>query len=213
MCLKTTLLQPMVADKDIICYKVLRRRKKEENSNNPEFELYSYYYPYFMWEFDKIYHTKIESDIDEDGINMLTQGFHSYMDFADAKQDYENSYISAAVVRCIIPKGCFYYIGFQGYSEPGYVSTKLIIKEIVDYKELYPSFNYDTYPYKIGDVLKYEDKKDQYNIIVTNIIPTDTDTICIRFLNPSKFFGCCLTDTTGSLKCMNNYSTTGTLKR
>ena len=224
MCLTTTLLKPMVAEKDIICYKVLRMWKKGwgENPEDSEFRkwstdkhvtLYSYYYPKFTWEFNEIYHAEIQSEI-EDDINTLTQGLHSYIESADAKKEYETSYISAVVVRCIIPKGSFYYAGFHGY-EPGYVSNQLIIKEIVDFKELYPSFNSNTYPYKKGDVLIYESDKEQYNIIVKNIVPLDTDEIRIMFQAPGKSWVCgnCLTDKTGKFKSIHNNITTGTLKK
>lgn len=62
----------------------------------------------------------------------ITRGFHSFPSLETALQ-YKYDYYPCKVCKCIIPKGSWYYNGFNGYStNRAYVSDSIIIKEIME---------------------------------------------------------------------------------
>ena len=69
------------------------------------------------------------------GIHRINRGFHSFSSLEVALR-YKNNiyhYSHYKVCKCIIPKGSWYYDGFNGYTtDRSYVSDSIIIKEIME---------------------------------------------------------------------------------
>lgn len=150
MCLYTTQEIPTIAEKDIICYKIIRK------------DMSSLYHDDFKWEFGKMYHSWMEAVNDiQDRNKEIHQAFHSYETLEDLKKAYFSVTVPCLTVKCTIPSGSRVYKGRHDYIE-GYASDQLIINEVIDTKELYPDFDWDHYPYKEGQVIKY--KKSHYEI-------------------------------------------------
>ena len=126
MCLYVTHLEPKIADKDIICYKLVKRtkikgiykssfqrfeyiiRKLYTNNINIRFvnkivKTWCLTYPYLMYNIDE-------------GM------FHSY------KLPYQHSIYANTLVKCIIPKGAYYFEGYFG-NYPSYASSQIKILE------------------------------------------------------------------------------------
>lgn len=133
-----------VADKDILCYKILKRT---ENSS----ELMSEYFT-FVYELKKLYKTKIcvrNSYFYDDKI-YIYEGFHSYDKSILIKlNNYkDNSTVSVfcghrlfshvfthsnpILMECIIPKGSIYYK--NGYNE--IVSNQIIINREIKWEDV-----------------------------------------------------------------------------
>lgn len=133
-----------IADKDILCYKILKRT---ENEN----ELISIYYQ-FIYELKKLYKTQIypeNSWIYDDKI-YINEGFHSYdKNIVIKLQNYRNSAIvnvfskhkvflyepissNLVLMECIIPKGSIYYK--NGYNE--IVSNQIIINREIKWEDV-----------------------------------------------------------------------------
>ena len=142
MCLLTTI-------KDITCYKVIMQN------------MTSLYY-YFKWELNKLYETKIGYRPKGD-INTVYQAFHSYKSLQDLKYGYFCSSSPCLMVKCTIPKGSEYYSGKQIYVQ-GYASNKLIINEILDVKEVFNLFDWDNYPFKVGQKIHIDKAETTYQI-------------------------------------------------
>jgi hypothetical protein len=150
MCLKTTLTEPKIAEKDITCYKVIRK------------DMTSLYHDDFKWEFGKMYHSLIEAVNDSQDRNKeIHQAFHSYETLEDLKKAYFSATVPCLTVKCTIPKGSTVYSGSHDNLK-GYASNQLIINEVIGIKELYPNFDWDNYPYKEGQVI-------QINLSYSNI--------------------------------------------
>lgn len=147
MCIFVTDNMPEIAEEDITCYKVLR--KKNSYDSTPV----SVYYEEMEWEFDKVFtapNPKWKSEYDEYHKGWFTYDglFYSYVNYADAYELMEKISWGGAkcmymVVKCTIPKGTHYYYGIQGspeedhntimqYGEYAYASKKLIINDIID---------------------------------------------------------------------------------
>ena len=194
MCLYTLHKEPKIADKDITCYKVLeiwnpewdiesgRKRKSKKTV------LRSYYHPDFKWNVDKRYRSKLE--IEPNILNsydifryLVTEGFHSYQTLDSAKEFCKSTAMEPCViVRCIIPKGAKYCEGMHSDKQDGYSSNQIIMKEIVDFKELYPDFDSDKYPYKQGQLLMVSTSDDFDGIVirVCNIVPLNSNIIRLK---------------------------------
>ena len=195
MCLYTQ-KKPKIAEEDIICYKVLEICNSEwnlESSRKRKSEkpvLMSYFHSGFKWNIDKRYRSKlviIQRQVVTcfDSCNYLvSNAFHSYQTLETAKLfcryiSYQSDMEPCAIVRCIIPKGAKYCEGMHSDGSDGYASNQIIMKEIVDFKELYPDFDFDKYPYKQGQLLLVSDPffQDGHILRVTNVIPLDCDTV------------------------------------
>lgn len=72
-----------------------------------------------------IFHRKYVNE--SSTIRMIISGFHSYANMPDAQNDINyNRNVYNDIVRCIIPKCSWYYVGdYNGY--PSYVSDHIII--------------------------------------------------------------------------------------
>lgn len=190
MCLRTKQKEPKIAQEDITCYKVLE-------ICNPEWEVESgrkrkskktvfgsIYYPNFKWSIDKRYRSRLviePTHIEND--YAVTKAFHAYQTLEFAKSYYKTvSVTPCVIVRCIIPKGSKYYEGIHTVGGDGYASNQMVIKEIVDFKEIYPDFDFDKYPYKQGQLLLVSDPPFLNSDIrrVTNVIPLSSNTVRLR---------------------------------
>ena len=188
--------KPKIAEEDIICYKVLEIRNPEwgiesgHNCKSKKTVLMSYFHSGFKWNIDKRYRSKlviIQRQVVTcfDSCNYLvSNAFHSYQTLETAKLfcrniSYQSDMEPCAIVRCIIPKGAKYCEGMHSDGSDGYASNQIIMKEIVDFKELYPDFDFDKYPYKQGQFLLVSDPffQDGHILRVTNVIPLDCDTV------------------------------------
>lgn len=142
MCLITKMKVPTIAEKDIICYKVIRK------------DMTSLYHDDFKWEFGKMYHSWMEAVNDSQDRNKeIHQAFHSYETLEDLKKAYFSATVPCLTVKCTIPKGSTVYSGSHDNLK-GYASNQLIINEVIGIKELYPDFDWDNYPYKEGQVIQ-----------------------------------------------------------
>ena len=149
MCLLTTQKEVKIAKKDITSYKVIQQN------------MTSLYYN-FRWELNKLYETKIAYNPKKD-INTVSQAFHSYKSLQDLKYGYFCSSAPCLMVKCTIPKGSEFYSGKQNYVQ-GYASNKLIINEILDVKEVFNLFDWDNYPFKVGQKIHIDKAETIYQI-------------------------------------------------
>ena len=155
MCLLTTQKVPKIAEEDITCYKVL----------NPD--MTSFYFTEFNWVLGKLYETEIECCSKWD-FNEVSKAFHSYKTLQDLMHGYFKSLSPCMMVKCTIPKGSVYYLGRQGEMD-GYASNKLIVNEILDVQKVFNHFDWDHYPYKVGQKVVSNKGGDIYQIL--NIQP------------------------------------------
>ena len=173
MCLITKMTEPIIAEKDITCYKIIRK------------DMSSYFYPIFKWEIGKIYTSwlGVLEDIGNSNSNVIHQAFHSYATLEALKMVYYKSIVPCLTVKCTIRKGSRVYKGRHDYIQ-GYASDQLIVNEVIGVKELYPDFDWDHYPYKEGQVIKY--KKSHYEIWedyqIMNIQPHPLNNICVDLI-------------------------------
>ena len=142
MCLYTTQKKPTIAEKDIICYKVINK------------DMSSLYHNDFKWTFGKMYYSWMEAVNDiKDRNKEIHQAFHSYETLEDLKKAYFTVTSPCLTVRCTIPKGSTVYKGSHDDLK-AYASNQLIMNEVIGIKELYPDFDWDNYPYKEGQVIQ-----------------------------------------------------------
>lgn len=161
MCLITKMTEPTIADKDIICYKVIRK------------DMSSLLHPEFEWDFGWIYTSQLRAVERTDNANAIYHGLHSYKTLEDLKKAYYMATVPCLAVECTIPKGSAFYKGRHSDLE-GYASEQLMIDEVIDTKELYPDFDWDNYPYKEGQMIRIDiDFGRDYQI--TNIQPHPMD--------------------------------------
>lgn len=140
MCLRTNMKVPTIAEKNIICYKVISK------------DMSSLYHNDFKWTFGKMYTSLIES-FEKPFDNEIYQAFHSYETLEDLKKAYFTVTSPCLAVKCTIPKGSKVYKGTHDDLN-GYASNQLIMNEVISTKELYPDFDWDSYPYKEGQVIQ-----------------------------------------------------------
>ena len=141
----------------------------------------SLYHDDFKWEFGKMYHSWMEAVNDiQDRNKEIHQAFHSYETLEDLKKAYFSVTVPCLTVKCTIPKGSTVYSGSHDELK-GYASNQLIMNEVVGIKELYPDFDWDNYPYKEGQMIKYKafyDKKwENYQITNIQLSPLDNNRV------------------------------------
>lgn len=150
MCLYTLQEKPQTARKNITCYKVIQKN------------MCSLFRSEFVWEFGKVY----ETTMDAVKRHTVDKAFHSFCSLEDTQREYSHSNKPCMVVECTIPKGAQYYSGSQATDE-GYASNKLIVNRVVDVKEVFPDFDFDNFPYKVGQETRIDNQKG----IIENIQP------------------------------------------
>ena len=124
MCLFINHLEPKIADKDIICYKLVKRTeiKGVYKSNIQRFEyiIRQLYTNYFDIKYvDMLIKKRYNLFAIENGM------FHSYASnvyFILKPLQY------CTLLKCIIPKGAYYFKGYYG-NYPSYASSQIKILE------------------------------------------------------------------------------------
>ena len=150
MCLITSQTKPLIADKDITCYKLLKKG------------MHSCCYD-FTWELGQLYHSRIEVEYSPyEHSTVIQNAFHTYAFCDTVKRAYCSSACASMIVKCTIPKGAEYYCGMHTGDDYGFASNQLIINEIMDITTVFKYFDWEKYPYKEGQVIKY--KKSHYEI-------------------------------------------------
>ena len=125
MCLDTKQLEPKIADKDIVCYKLVKRTK-----------IKGIYKSSFL-EFEYIIRQLYTNNLDIRFANKIIKHFYKY--FYRIDENMFHSYASnlypilsplpwCALLKCIIPKGAYYYEGYFDES-PSYASSQIKILE------------------------------------------------------------------------------------
>lgn len=121
MCLIVDKRNALVAEKDIICYKVYMYSGLEGEYKSP-FQLYR------IKKFNKVIH--VPKFLDPIKGNEVYLGFHTFCNKEDAIC-FAECCCSYTVFKCIIPKGSKYYKGVSDsileQSIPGYCSESLIV--------------------------------------------------------------------------------------
>lgn len=122
MCLITRNSIPIIAKKDIICYKIYNKTEEGYLSS-----------PYLGYIASMQNFTELEPNpIGSDHKYIINKGFHSFKHLKNAKLDvqfYPFLYTDNIIYKCIIPKGSKYYRGlFAG--RVSYCSESLILKEV-----------------------------------------------------------------------------------
>ena len=124
MCLFINQLEPKIADKDIVCYKLVKRTeiKGVYKSNYVRFEyiIRQLYTNYFDIKYvDMLIKRRYNLFAIENGM------FHSYASnvyFILKPLQY------CTLLKCIIPKGAYYFKGYYG-NYPSYASSQIKILE------------------------------------------------------------------------------------
>ena len=120
--------QPLTAEADISCYKVVIY---EERYYNVE---YKTYFKKAIIKLGSTYKSKLERNTKYDTyVDSVEMGLHSFIDLESAIDfiDNGNNFYELRVIKCLIPKGSIYYSGSFGYWD-SYASTALKYLEVVD---------------------------------------------------------------------------------
>ena len=123
MCLFINHLEPKIANKDIVCYKLVKRTeiKGVYKSNFLKFEyiIRQLYTNYFDIKYvDMLIKTRHNLPAIENGM------FHSYANYLSAITILPN----CVTLKCIIPKEAYYFEGYFG-NYPSYTSSQIRILE------------------------------------------------------------------------------------
>ena len=127
MCLSINHLEPKIADKDIVCYKLVERTKIKGiyKSHLLEFEyiIRRLYTNYFDIKYaDMLIKRRYSRFAIEEGM------FHSY---SSRIYPILDSLPNCALLKCIIPKGAYYFKGYYG-NYPSYASSQIKILEEIN---------------------------------------------------------------------------------
>ncbi len=153
MCLRIKINEKVkVADKDIVCYKVVRKFKNY-GSCDPQFVI-DRQTPYQDAPIEL--HRVLTTELDITGeisyfmdTELITNGFHSFIYLNDAKnemfmfgiamcEDYKSVTIAYEIWECTIPKGSKYHEGYflSGNSlKQNYASDKIRYDKMIDTTE------------------------------------------------------------------------------
>lgn len=137
-------LEPMIADKDIICYKVI---KKDLQIN----------YGSEKWEFNKAFHIDIETK-NGDEVIYVNKAFFAYKTIKDAFASEHEIRYPHIIVECTIPQFTRFYEGRDNCSNlQGYASETLIVNRIIPQEEAFPDIDFENLPYKVGQTIEITD--------------------------------------------------------
>ena len=131
MCLVTIQLEPKIADKDIICYKLVKRTKIKG--------IYKSSFQGFEYIIRQLYTNNLDIRFANKIIKNLSPSYTSLCIYV-IEEGMFHSYASClypvtlsplpncALLKCIIPKGAYY---FEGYFDdcPSYASSQIKILE------------------------------------------------------------------------------------
>ena len=140
MCLRTNQREPLIAENDIVCYKVLLCQGDNTKLSSEAYQCTPRLISPFMrmeYKVGELYETTLSSD----EFGNIKCGFHSFSPlFNDSMKNcwqsiqetidwtYFTEYNHAVVASCIIPKGSSWYISDDGEE---YCSNKIKICEIL----------------------------------------------------------------------------------
>ena len=126
MCLVIKQLEPKIADKDIVCYKFVERTKIK-GVYKSSFQGFEYIIRQLYTNNIKIeFRYKLIKDRDLSGYSIEEDMFHSY---ASCLYPVTLSPLPwCALLKCIIPKGAYYFEGYFDES-PSYASSQIKILE------------------------------------------------------------------------------------
>ena len=129
MCLVTTQLEPKIADKDIVCYKLVKRTKIKG--------VYKSSFQGFEYIIRQLYTNNLDIRFANKSMK-----WYFYKSFYKIEEGMFHSYVSNlnpiilsclpdyTLVKCVIPKGAYYFKGFFE-SFPSYASSQIkILREI-----------------------------------------------------------------------------------
>ncbi len=148
MCLNRQLTDKLsIASEDIVCYKVVAVpydiRHKFKTKLLRLLHLWKHYETYFMDESITIGSTVIAQPVFTERIlehmdkhqTTIEEGFiHSYRKKEDARRFQKSRAYRCDVVKCIIPKGTYYFTGAGNNSnslEPQYASTQIKYVKVI----------------------------------------------------------------------------------
>ena len=126
MCLVTIQLEPKIADKDIVCYKLVKRTKIKG--------IYKSSFQGFEYVIRQLYTNNLDIRFANKSIKrsfykcfyIIEEGmFHSY---ASNLYPILSPLPWCALLKCIIPKGAYYFEGYFDDS-PSYASSQIKILE------------------------------------------------------------------------------------
>ena len=136
--------EPMIADKDIICYKVIKKDLQIK-------------YGSVKWEFNKAFHMDIETR-NGDEVIYVDKAFFSYNTIKDAFASEHDTRYPHAIVECTIPQFTRFYEGRDNCSDiQGYASETLIVNRIIPQEEAFPDIDFENFPYKVGQTIEITD--------------------------------------------------------
>lgn len=159
MCLITSQTKPLIADKDITCYKLLKKG------------MHSCCYD-FTWELGQLYHSRIEVEYSPYAHSTVIQNaFHTYAFCDTVKRIYCSQACASMIVKCTIPKGAVYYCGMHTGDDYGFASSQLIINEIMDITTVFKHFDWGKYPYRVGQKVRLPFDDDTTVYTIENIQP------------------------------------------
>lgn len=130
---KVTRSKRMIADKDIICYKIIKFKSKNSGT--------ALYFSRFKYQFGVLNIIPAHKTTLIGKQCEINIGFHSYRFYRDIESrrlkkrlpniiknlgDINYFSLDEVAVRCVIPKGSFYWMNHNQY-----VSNKIIVKEYV----------------------------------------------------------------------------------
>ena len=126
MCLVINHLEPKIADKDIICYKLVERTKIKG--------VYKSSFQGFEYVIRQLYTNNIKIEFSHKlikdrvlfGYSIEEGMFHSYVSYLYPV--ILSPLPHCALLKCIIPKGAYYYEGYFDDS-PSYASSQIKILE------------------------------------------------------------------------------------
>ena len=121
MCLRIDKLERVsVAKEDIVCYKILIRRKNGE---------YSTFYRDFVVDMGITYQSRL-ARLRCNNYDIIEQGLHVFVHKSDTLHFESKMDSTVRVVRCVIPKESLYYKGIFERCE-SYASNHLRYEEII----------------------------------------------------------------------------------
>ena len=134
--------EPITAEQDIVCYKVLRKTLEDDIVRAP---IYNFEYTFGqIYTIQNEYFKEIGVCVDVDGDSLAEYGFHSFVTLSDAVQfkcrlsKLSQRTIEYIIAKCTIPNAARFYLGKHIFTlhrdnfPDGYCSEAIRIDEIVN---------------------------------------------------------------------------------